>query len=89
MQFYLEVSYLGSGFALNLVAGIYFGFSHSVFAVYTGAEELAVFLSLLPQSLVELRRNLARSGRNHDAIKSMATSALSICSSNTQNELCG
>ncbi|MBV8275264.1 MAG: hypothetical protein JO170_08415 [Verrucomicrobia bacterium] len=58
MQFYLEVSYLGGGFALNLVAAIYLGFSHSVFAVYTGAEELAAFLSLLPQSLVELRTNL-------------------------------
>jgi hypothetical protein len=40
-----------------LVAGIYFGFSHSVFAIYTSAEELAVFLSLLPQSLVKLRTN--------------------------------
>ena len=57
MQFYLEVSYLGSGFALNLVAGIYFGFSHSPFAIYTTAEELAVFLSLCPQSLVKLRKN--------------------------------
>jgi hypothetical protein len=57
MQFYLEVSYLGGGFALNLVAGIHFGFSHSVFAIYTGVEELAVFLSLLPQSLVKLRIN--------------------------------
>jgi hypothetical protein len=47
----------GSGFALDLTAGIQFGFSHAVFAIYTGAEEPAVFLSLLPQSLVKLRTN--------------------------------
>jgi hypothetical protein len=57
MQFYLEASYLRSGFALDLAAGIQFGFSHSVFAIYAGAEEPAVFLSQLPQSLVELRTN--------------------------------